>query len=479
MRALLALVLPLWAQGYYLLKDAHVFIGSLAHEFPLCAVRDSAGYLYIGGYSQASARSLPDGWIACVAPTGETRWMLAPGGMGPDRIEDLVESDSVLYFCGTSGSVLTHPEELPVERRADFWVGAVEKSTGRFLWQTRWGSPYTDMALTLCLTPYRTLLVGGLTWEEPGIGMQAVIHVVRATNGEVLQRLLWGQAPSLLRRIRPIPGTRYYACIGEQAYRPFVGAVDFVGQIYWRTVFQFHRFPSQLFALHVSPAGQIYVGGRYGQRWGVSMLDQRGRVVWEYLWPEEGLSGSIFCLTEGPEGILYAAGGQFSPSLVSSEQKGGTDAWLAALTPQGKLLWERSFGGPYDEEGRALVSSPQGIWVIAAKENRFSEGVPHADAWVVPLRAIPCGEIPVEVRTDVPSLREKAGRPIRFWVQLPSAYRESRIEWDFGDGATATGREVTHIYGEPGSYAVQVSLKMAYGCSEVGLPPVLLRITRP
>ncbi|RMF49416.1 MAG: hypothetical protein D6750_06160, partial [Bacteroidetes bacterium] len=149
--------LPLWAQGYYLAWESQAFVGSPAIEKPTCALRDAAGRVFIGGYAQSKPHSLPDGWLVCLSPTGTVEWTLTPGGLGPDRIEDLAEADSILYFCGSSGSALSHPEDLPPDRRSDFWVGAVDKNTGRLLWQTRWGSPHLDQALTLCVTPYRTL----------------------------------------------------------------------------------------------------------------------------------------------------------------------------------------------------------------------------------------------------------------------------------------------------------------------------------
>lgn len=383
-----------------------------------------------------------------------------------------------MYFCGVSGSALTHPEELPPSRRGDFWVGAVEKSTGRLRWQHRWGSPHLDEALSLCLTPYRTLLVVGLTWEDSTVGMQAAIHVVSAQTGEVLQRRLWGKGPSLLRRIRPVPGSSYYACIGEQDYRPFVGAVDYLGQVYWRTVFQFHRFPSQLLALYTA-VGRIFVGGRYGQAWGLSALDLQGKVLWEKTWSTSPLQGSLHALSEGPDGILYALGWQYSSQPPTDELKGGQDLWLAALQPDGRLLWERGFGGPQDEQGVALLARPNGLLTIGAKLNRFSETPPHQDAWILWLRAIPCDSIPVEVRTDVPSLREKAQRPIRFWVELPPGYSARRIVWDFGNGDSAEGREVVYTFSEAGTYTIQPVLSLRYGCPEVYLRPVVLRISRP
>ncbi|MCX8113152.1 MAG: PKD domain-containing protein [Bacteroidia bacterium] len=480
-RLLIGLLGLLHAQGYYLMRANQTFLGKSAlHEFPTCAVRSKGGDIVIGGYAnETPLSSLSDGWLMRLTSDGKEAWSLTPGGMGPDRIEDVAIKDSVLYFCGYSGSALTHPEELPVERRADFWVGAIDLMTGRLLWQHRWGSPYIDMALTLCPTPYRTLLVGGLTWVDTLMGMQGVIHILSEHTGEVAHTFLWGHSPSLIRRIRPTPEGRHFICIGEQDYRPFIAEVDYLGQVYWRTVFQFHRFPSQLQALLLSSDGRIIVGGRYGTQWGLSAFTSKGQLIWERVWSSDQLTGSIHDLAEGAEGVIYALGWQQGEVLISSEQRGGQDVWLAALTKDGQLLWERGFGGPHDEKGVAVSSTRDTLLVVASKENRFTEAPFHADAWLLLLRAVACEAIPIQIRADVPSLREKAGRPIRFWVETPPGYLPARIQWDFGDGAVAEGSPVEHTYAVPGTYSVQVQIEFKYGCREVYPPPIGLRITRP
>ncbi|MEN3040360.1 MAG: PQQ-binding-like beta-propeller repeat protein [Bacteroidia bacterium] len=470
----------IWAQGYYLIRSHQSFVGkSDLHEIPTCLAYSEEGRIIIGGYAFASKEALSDGWLTCVTLSGEVMWQITPGGMGPDRIEDIAVKDSIVFFCGYSGSMLTHPEELPVERRADFWVGAVDARTGQLLWQTRWGSPHIDMALTLTLTPYRTLLVGGLSWADTAIGMQGVIYTLNDRTGEVLHTLYWGRSPSLIRKIRPMGNGRSFVCIGEQELRPFLAEVDYLGQIYWRTVFQFHRFPSQLQAVTVLSDGRIVVGGRYEHRWGIAAFTSKGQIIWEKLWPEDDLVGSPSAISERYDGTILVIGTQQGERLSSSEQKGGEDVWLVALSQEGRVLWERSFGGPHDEQGVALLALRDTIILVSAKENRFSEAPSHKDAWVIWLKAVPCEAIPVSIRTDVPSLREKAGRPIRFWVDLPAGYVSDQIDWDFGDEGHAQGQSVEHVYASPGSYSVQVRIRFKYGCPEVYPLPIGLRITRP
>jgi PKD repeat protein len=55
-----------------------------------------------------------------------------------------------------------------------------------------------------------------------------------------------------------------------------------------------------------------------------------------------------------------------------------------------------------------------------------------------------------------------AGEPITFSAQVDTsglpAGTPVQIEWDFGDGATATGATVTHTYDAPGTYTVTLTV---------------------
>ena len=46
---------------------------------------------------------------------------------------------------------------------------------------------------------------------------------------------------------------------------------------------------------------------------------------------------------------------------------------------------------------------------------------------------------------------------------IDPANQLTTFDWDFGDGATASGREVTHIYGVPGTYTVSLTVRDIYG----------------
>lgn len=467
----------LWAQGRYYAWEKHFFVGSQADERPFCAIMGSDGYLYLGGEAVPHKGALPDGWLASVSKEGEVRWQVRLGGLGPDRILDLVWEDSILYFCGISGSAVLSPQAMPLSRRADYWVGAIQAETGRVLWQRIWGSPEVDQAYSLTLTPYRTLIVAGATWEDTTLGLQPALHVLSARTGEVLQRRLLGRRGALYRIRMAKPGL--YACIGEEAHRPLVVTVDEVLQVLWRVPLQFHPFPDRLYELLIRKDGLWLIGGVYEGEWGLSAFSQEGRMVWEKRWNLPDAVGKLLVLSEGEAGEIWAGGYIEAEAMSHPAYRGGQDAWLSCLDGRGKTLWEMSLGGPRDEKLIAILPQAERLYLVMQKQNYFQEGAPHQDAWIVVLRGYLCDSLALTIRHDVPALKEKAGRPIRFWIEHPSFVEIEKVVWDFGDGTQAEGLQVTRVFGTPGVYTIEARISLKRGCSDITVGPFSLRITRP
>lgn len=70
------------------------------------------------------------------------------------------------------------------------------------------------------------------------------------------------------------------------------------------------------------------------------------------------------------------------------------------------------------------------------------------------------------------------------YPQNNTAYTQSDLtstfEWDFGDGITAVGQNVSHIYDEPGGYNVQLTITDTEGCTNINFLDQRVRVsTKP
>lgn len=463
----------LFAQEYPFLVGQR-FIGRKKDETPLCGVYHK-GLFWVAG-SVRGFMGLPDGFIVAVDSIGNVVWRTELGGVGADYIYDLVGWDTLLFFCGASGSQLDHPEEEILERRSDFWVGAVSIPSRRVLWQKRWGSPYADRAYSLSINKYRTLLVGGHTWAQPTQKRQAAAYLLDS-KGKILRSLSWGQEEDdEVRFIRASPeGFFWLAGLGEG--RVFLAKVDFTGNIFWRLPLRFHRWPDKIRGLLVLPSGGLLGYGSSDHCFWAFMAAPDGGLIWDKTYPKEGVSQSVFTSAVEHKGRLYLLGYGFTARL-NEKNKGGQDLWLMALTMQGRELWSKTYGGGADERGISLVRDSVYLYWSAQKEDSFTADSLGWDIWWGKVKLWPCDSISLQMGSDAPSFREKRGRPIRFYVQWPMGMMPLHFTWDLGDGTQSQEPTPTKVYEEVGVYEVRLRVLWIEGCEKEYSFPKAFRIVR-
>jgi len=61
-------------------------------------------------------------------------------------------------------------------------------------------------------------------------------------------------------------------------------------------------------------------------------------------------------------GHLFVAG-RAGAALPDATSNGGSDAFLAAVSPVGEILWARQFGGPADDYAMALAVGRRGFYL--------------------------------------------------------------------------------------------------------------------
>lgn len=76
-------------------------------------------------------------------------------------------------------------------------------------------------------------------------------------------------------------------------------------------------------------------------------------------------------------------GGCVLAGATSSVGAGGTDAWCVKMDGQGKVEWQKSYGGPYNEAVASVRPTTDGGYVLAGHTTSFSLGA--YDGWVVRL----------------------------------------------------------------------------------------------
>ena len=57
------------------------------------------------------------------------------------------------------------------------------------------------------------------------------------------------------------------------------------------------------------------------------------------------------------------------------------DVWLVKLNTDGTMQWQKTYGGPSDDEGYAVEQTPDGGYIVAGRTQSFGMG--HDDAWLI------------------------------------------------------------------------------------------------
>ena len=116
----------------------------------------------------------------------------------------------------------------------------------------------------------------------------------------------------------------------------------------------------------------------------------RGEVIWQRSYGGP-LNDELRAAVALPDGGLLAAGHTERPAEGAADQAPNRDAWVVRTDGLGRLLWQRSYGGRGADAARALLLLPDGGFILAGETN--SPDLPGAatrggtDVWVLRLDA--------------------------------------------------------------------------------------------
>ncbi|GGR19372.1 SBBP repeat-containing protein [Deinococcus ruber] len=109
--------------------------------------------------------------------------------------------------------------------------------------------------------------------------------------------------------------------------------------------------------------GGDFFGVPVGRGGYVQKLSESGKVLWTAR-VGTAQDDDLFGLTTDAAGNIYVAGrtaGEFLPG----QSAGSDDAFVAKLTPAGKIVWVKQFGTPDDDDAHAVALGPDGsIYVM-------------------------------------------------------------------------------------------------------------------
>jgi hypothetical protein len=473
----------LFAQRYGSIKQQ--FKAGSSEDNAACAIlSDNTGTIYLAATVYAAGNQVSehfgngDIWIAALSPDGNLLWNKSLGGSYSDIPGAMKLSQGILHVVGSTGSFLSREEAGDRQRNGDAFYIALAKEDGRIESYNTFGGTESDFASLIAVSEDNKLIWGGHTFSNLNLdntsgsgsniwlkyqdtlinkgftaGGNADEFPIGLTWAGSQQWVLLAQSPQNPNGICPV-------------YKPWL--MSFNDSLKSRKSI----LPNTQFAgrLHHGIRNQdgsfCLVGSTLSTEqnpdfWWMK-LSAEGEILAEKSWGGSGTE-VLHRIAQCKDGGWIMTGWSTYYQLETPDIKGGDDAWVMRMDPEGNVEWYKTLGGPNNERGVDVMEYLPGVFYMVA-DKQVSDASDKRTLWIVRLEEEEC---------DVPDLNPKwkvhgpsvfVGQYIQF-----SAGTEERIScvWDFGDGTTSKEPNPMKKYYRKGNYEVTLTVKGSGDCNKI------------
>ena len=369
----------------------------------------SDGSIAMGGVNRSRGSGLADAWVIRLDPDGEETWERLIGGNGRDMVLAIAAEKKPLRGNGEengegNGLVLAGLTQPGEERQDDdLLVGRLD-GKGNLLWKRALGGSQNDAATSIVALPDGGILLAGFT-RSKGRG-RADAWILRLNGlGKVLWERTFGSSgfdiPWSVAQVadggfifagettagETTAGGK--AVPGRQGKDAWVMRLDAQGDPLWEKTFGGEKYDI-LTAIATVPGGGFILAGNTESKgagrndgW-IVRLDAQGEMLWERTYGKKNRD-AFWSITVVPDAGSVHGGGFAVAGQIGSTRAGYSDAWVLRLDQQGRVLWEKTFGGKKGDSARAILPGPRGGFIVAGSTE--SRGAGRRDGWMFRLDA--------------------------------------------------------------------------------------------
>lgn len=320
----------------------HRSLGSNFSEYITSIQITSDGGSIVSGYSTGSDNgdvlghhgntTVGDIWILKLNKSGKIEWQKSLGGTDSEQSGFILETPDGGYIiaggaasggCGLTGN----------HGASDYWVVKLNNK-GDILWQKQYGGSQDDVANSIALSADGGYFVAGFTVSDNGDvtgnhgGMDYWVIKIDAAGKLIWQKSLGGSGYDYASGIQ---STADGGCI-------VAGSAE-------------------------STDGNVTGSHGAGDGW-VVKLDSKGNIIWQ-----KAIGGSM---SEQINSIQIAADGGYILAGTTNSHDGdvtglhgqGFDAWVVKLESDGKIKWQKCYGGRENEHAKYIQNTPDGGYVF-------------------------------------------------------------------------------------------------------------------
>ncbi len=284
-----------------------------------------------------------DNWIVKVDPQGTLVWEKSFGFSGHDHSYDILEAnDNGLFFAGfldiTSARADGNTEKARSLTRhgvGEFWGSKLDQN-GNLLWRSYFGGTNNDRA-------------------------HAVVH---ANDGGFV---LAGFTES----------NDFDVLDARGSYDFWVVKITGSGALQWQSPFGGSGIDRAQDIAKTNDGGYVIVGSSFSNDLDVSenkgesdiwliKIDANGKLVWEKSYGGTGFDAAE-SVVQSRDGGFILIGNSKSKDQDANTNAGENDIWLIKTDHQGKMFWQKSFGGDGLDFGFEAVETAEGSIVLVGE----------------------------------------------------------------------------------------------------------------
>lgn len=428
---ILALCLQVvWAQ--FPPKGWDKVYGTPNAESMTCAIRTADKGLLMGssmtggpvGHKTQPGQGLTDYWILKTDSVGTIEWDLTLGGSDYDELTALAQTpDGGYILAGNSKSPVSGDKQAAhAGTLIDYWIVKINPNR-TIAWQKTFGGDANDKVAYVRVDAQGNIYLGGHSQSRQNTGNKTTVqkgtndmwvHKLNADGIIIWEASIGGQNDDYLYAFATtgdggvIVGGNTYSQISGDKNELGMGGLDAwiiklnnLGQIEWQnavggagneTVYSLLPTPDGGYIAGITSNSNISSdkaepGFGLNDYW-IVKLNNIGAIQWNrtYGGPADDNVASII-----PDGDGYLAVGTTLSGIGGTRDlslHGGSDIWVLRLDPGGSLTWQMLVGGTGNDRGIPL-RAPNGNFVIAGSSDSpvgFEKSVPPiggTDFWVI------------------------------------------------------------------------------------------------
>jgi hypothetical protein len=359
------------AQGRW----AYVY-GSSNNEKPYCIMQTTDNGFIAVGTSNSFSASGDDYWLIKLNNTGSISWQEYFSTLQSDIAYSVWQTIDGGYVIGGESSILSAPNKDLLVIKTD--------SSGGSNWQKIYSSGYASQFASIQQTADNGYIMGASTIASlSNISQSSDVWVIKLTStGNVSWQYLYGSESNEYARFVKPTSDGGYIVAADALYNMteesdiWILKLSSTGAVSWQRKFGWAFSQNSNENAHAveqtSDGGYIVAGttNTYGAGnkdiW-VLKLDSSGNPVWQRTYGG-AMDDAAYSIVQTNDGGFVLTG------FTDSAEPDNRDAIVIKLDPNGNIIWQKRYGGPYTDEGYSIKQTNDGGFIIAINSYALGAG---------------------------------------------------------------------------------------------------------